>query len=179
MMRMSDGLFVHIETQNALQSISGTSFPGGAGMVWTVYELACVLSPLVVDVVLPVLVQRQALAVPFVLTVEVPQIQFFDVVGVRFLHMWVHIDQSLMCPWSCRGRYRLLSSVSRGRGRIPHISNARSRAIRTWILGFFHLLLVSGWHSVPGFWTFFHQPLASDRHFDAVSALLEKSFSRV
>ena len=38
-------------------------YTGGAGKVWTVYELACFLSPLVVDVVLPVLMQRQALAV--------------------------------------------------------------------------------------------------------------------
>ena len=27
---------------------------GGAGKVWTVYELACFLSPLMVDVILPV-----------------------------------------------------------------------------------------------------------------------------
>ena len=27
-----------------------------------------------------------------------------------------------------------------------------------------------------GIWTLFHQPLASDRHFDAVSGLLEESF---
>ena len=45
------------------------------------YELACFLSPLVVDVVLPATLQRQALAVLFVLTVEVPQIQFFAVLG--------------------------------------------------------------------------------------------------
>ena len=60
------------------------------------------LVSLVVDVVLPVTIQRQALAVLFLLTVEVPQIQFFDVVGCRFLDMWVYIDKSLMCPWSCR-----------------------------------------------------------------------------
>ena len=66
------------------------------------YDLACFLSPLVVDVVLPVTIQPQALAVLFVLTVEVPQIQFFDVVGFWFLGMWVYTDESLMCQWSCK-----------------------------------------------------------------------------
>ena len=32
-------------------------------------------------------------------------------------------------------------------------------------------------HMALGIWTLFHQLLASDRHFDAVSGLLEKSFS--
>ena len=43
--------------------------------------------------------QRQALAVLSVLTVKVPQIQFFDVVG-RFLGTWVFFDESLLCQWS-------------------------------------------------------------------------------
>ena len=53
-----DGLFVHIDTNNVLRTRGA-----GAGKVWTVYELKCFLSLLVVDVVLPVLVQRQAPAV--------------------------------------------------------------------------------------------------------------------
>ena len=62
---------------------------GGAGKVWTVYELACFLSPLVVDV-LPVIMQRQALAVLCRFSMEVPQLQFFDVVGFQFWDMVVH-----------------------------------------------------------------------------------------
>ena len=97
------------------------------------HELACFLSPLVVDVVLFVTKQRQVL---FVLTVEVPQIQLFVVVGFRFLGMWVYIDQPLRSPWSCKGRYQLLSGAYGGRGRIPHISFAQSRAVRTWTQDF-------------------------------------------
>ena len=62
-----------------------------SGKGWTVYELACFLSPFVVDVVLIVTMHRQALAVLLVLTVEVPQIpvlrrRWFPVVG----HVGVH-----------------------------------------------------------------------------------------
>ena len=59
------------------------------GQGWTVHELACFSSSLVVDVV------------------------FFDVVGFQFLGMWVHIDHVLMCKWSCRGRYHLLTGCLR------------------------------------------------------------------
>ena len=48
------------------------------------FDLYTVGAGKVVDVVFPVTMQRQALAVLFVLTVEVPQIQFFDVVGFQF-----------------------------------------------------------------------------------------------
>ena len=107
------------------------------------YELACFLSSLMVDV-FPVTMQRQALAVLFVLTVEVPQIQFFDVVGFWFLGMWVYIDKSLMCQGSCKGRFQLLSVCYGGRGRILRIPT-RSLALsalgpctlllRTFVLG--------------------------------------------
>ena len=90
-------------------------------------ELACFLSTLVVDVVLPVTLQRQALAVLFVLAVEVPQIQFFDVVGFRFLGMCVHIDKSLMCQWSCKagslstGAAEEFHGILRAVSRYPHL----------------------------------------------------------
>ena len=45
------------------RSLACTDPCGGAGRVGTVHELACFLSPLVVDVVLPVLMQQQASAV--------------------------------------------------------------------------------------------------------------------
>ena len=84
--RSRDGLFVRVDSGKVLPSLSGRFdlYSGGAGKVWTVYELKCFLSSLVIDVVLPVLMQRQALAVLFVRTVEVPQFQFFDVVGFQF-----------------------------------------------------------------------------------------------
>ena len=94
----------------------------------------------VVDVVLPVTMQRQALAVLFVLTVEVPQIQFFDVVGFRFLGMWVYIDKSLLCQWSCKGRFQLLSVCYENLGKFPRIS---TRSLALSALGPWTLLLRS------------------------------------
>ena len=44
---------------------------------------------------------------PVQVAVEVPQIQFFDVVGFQFLCIWVYIDKSLMSQWSCKGRFQL------------------------------------------------------------------------
>ena len=64
-------------------------YVGGAGKVWTVYELACFLRP-------PCARAETSSCLPFQLAVEVPQIQFFVVVGFQFLGMWVCIDKSLM-----------------------------------------------------------------------------------
>ena len=106
------------------------------------HELACFLSPFVIDVVLPVTMQRQALAVLFVLTVEVSQGQF----GFRFLE-WVRIDKSLLCQWSCKGRFQLLSVCYENLGRIPRIS---TRSLALSALGPWTLLVrsfVSGRHA--------------------------------
>ena len=131
--RTLDGLFVHPETKNVMRSISGMSLLWWWSREgWTVYELACFVSPLVVDVVLPVTLQRQALAVLFVLTVEVPQIQFFDVVGFRFLGICVHIDKSLMCQ--CVKAGSTAFSVSTSTVEEFHGFLRAARAIRTWTL---------------------------------------------
>ena len=113
-------------------------FLSRAGKVWTVYELTCFLSPFVVDVVLTVTMQRQALAVLFVLTEEVPQVQFFDDVGFRFLGMWVYIDKSSMCPWSCKGRCHLLSGASKVVG---EFHTFLTRALALFALGPWTLFL--------------------------------------
>ena len=59
--------------------------------MWTVYELACFLSPLVVDVVLPEVTQRQVLAVPCRFTVEGHRFSSSTSVGFQFLDQVVGV----------------------------------------------------------------------------------------
>ena len=92
-------------------------YTGGAGKVWTVYELACFLSPLVVDVVLPVLMQRQALAV----------LVSCSGGATDPATSW---GSSLGLVVAGKGRFPPLSRCLGGCGRIPHISYAQSRRER-------------------------------------------------
>ena len=93
-----DGLFVHVETGTFCSRSRAYTDPArwcsGEGVDSVRAGVHPV--PLVVDVVLPVLMQRQALAVLF--SLQVHQIQFFDVVGFQFLDMWVYIDKSFDVP---------------------------------------------------------------------------------
>ena len=55
-------------------------------------------------------------------TVEIPQFQFLDM-GSGFCS-----TRLLMCPWSCRGRFRCKGIVYGGCGRIPHFSFVKTLA---------------------------------------------------
>ena len=59
----------------------------------TVYELTCFSSLLEFDVVLPVIMQRQVLAVLCRITVEVPQTQCFDAGVVPQIQFIVRCEQ--------------------------------------------------------------------------------------
>ena len=77
--------------------------------MWTVYELACFLSTLVVDVVPPCAHSATSSCAPIQLTVEVPQIQFFDVVGFTVFGLCLCNDKSVDVLVVKQGRFPLLS----------------------------------------------------------------------
>ena len=135
-----------VDVRHATQAYEGSG-RRGVGKVWTECELACFLSPLMVDVAVLVQFPRGFLSLwscsdKFLqswdrISVKVPQIRFIDFPVVN-RDRYVPLTRLLMCPWSCRGRFRLLSGCLRRPWKnSTYFLCVRARAIRTWTLNNF------------------------------------------